>query len=164
MVFAIVRVAVISSHSYEPDQSWLYLWSSIEQTISVLPHAIHYSPHESNTLILYLAIMVACLASFRALFVKQNTSAHRGNAPYPTGSGSRRGLLGTKGLKSFFSTKERLPDHDPSKQDSFGTKGTHTTHTRATRPSESDEPIISLHDIHLRREFEAISYPRAVEA
>ena len=33
MVFAIVRVVVITARSKEPDQSWLYMWSSIEQTI-----------------------------------------------------------------------------------------------------------------------------------
>lgn len=33
MVFAVVRVIVVSSYSSEPDQSWLYMWSSIEQTV-----------------------------------------------------------------------------------------------------------------------------------
>ena len=33
MVFAIIRVVVITSHTEQPDQSWLYLWSSIEQTV-----------------------------------------------------------------------------------------------------------------------------------
>ena len=33
MIFAVVRVAVITSYSYLPDESWLYLWSSIEQTV-----------------------------------------------------------------------------------------------------------------------------------
>ena len=39
MIFAIVRVAMVESWSNEPDESWLYLWSSIEQTVcmSIFP-------------------------------------------------------------------------------------------------------------------------------
>lgn len=33
MVFAIVRVAVVSAYSHQPDQTWLFLWDSIEQTV-----------------------------------------------------------------------------------------------------------------------------------
>ncbi|CAD6443768.1 4c810b13-d3d1-4626-acd8-513defa6fcaa [Sclerotinia trifoliorum] len=55
MIFAIVRVAVNigSPHSTLFDQSWLYTWSLIEQTV---------------------AIIVACLASFRSLFARNNIS------------------------------------------------------------------------------------------
>ena len=37
MVFAIIRVVVVSSYSQQPDQSWLYLWSSIEQAVCKFP-------------------------------------------------------------------------------------------------------------------------------
>lgn len=33
MVFAIIRVVVVSSFSHQLDQTWLYMWSSIEQTV-----------------------------------------------------------------------------------------------------------------------------------
>jgi hypothetical protein len=33
IVFAIVRVAIVSSKSFRPDPSWLYLWSNIETTV-----------------------------------------------------------------------------------------------------------------------------------
>lgn len=33
MVFAVIRVVVVSSYSSMPDMSWLYMWSSIEQTV-----------------------------------------------------------------------------------------------------------------------------------
>lgn len=33
MVFAIIRVAVLSSSNNIRDQTWLYLWSAIEQTV-----------------------------------------------------------------------------------------------------------------------------------
>ncbi|XTI93063.1 hypothetical protein V2W45_1249156 [Cenococcum geophilum] len=49
MVFAILRVTLISKLTKQPDTSWSYMWSSIEQNI---------------------AIVVACLASFRILFTQ----------------------------------------------------------------------------------------------
>ncbi|KAL9594377.1 MAG: hypothetical protein Q9219_007071 [cf. Caloplaca sp. 3 TL-2023] len=57
MVFAIIRVVVVSNFSQTPDQTWLYMWSSVEQTV------------------------FACLASFRALFTKSKrpTPAHHGH-------------------------------------------------------------------------------------
>ena len=33
MIFAVVRVALVLHWSYVPDESWLYLWSSVEQAI-----------------------------------------------------------------------------------------------------------------------------------
>ncbi|KAI8944155.1 hypothetical protein F4801DRAFT_572741 [Xylaria longipes] len=45
--FAIVRVVVVSALTRQPDVSWLYLWSSIEQNV---------------------AIIVACLSAFPQLF------------------------------------------------------------------------------------------------
>ena len=33
MVFAIIRVVVVSSYSHRPDQTWLYLWSGVEQAV-----------------------------------------------------------------------------------------------------------------------------------
>ena len=36
MLFAIVRVVVVSSYSHQPDQTWLYMWSNIEQAVCEL--------------------------------------------------------------------------------------------------------------------------------
>ena len=33
MIFAIIRVVLVSSLSQQPDQTWLYMWSAIEQTV-----------------------------------------------------------------------------------------------------------------------------------
>ena len=33
MVFAIIRVVVVSTFSHQLDQTWLYMWSSVEQTV-----------------------------------------------------------------------------------------------------------------------------------
>ncbi|KAI8634024.1 hypothetical protein F5Y19DRAFT_197042 [Xylariaceae sp. FL1651] len=54
--FAIVRVVVVSKLTRQPDVSWLYLWSSIEQSI---------------------AVIVACLSAFPQLF----TSSQRATKP-----------------------------------------------------------------------------------
>ena len=76
IVFAIVRVAVVSSYSNMPDQTWLYLWSAVEQavgTLTVLSYLIpstHWRKLTQSFLI--TAIAVACLGSYHALFVKQN--------------------------------------------------------------------------------------------
>ncbi|KAL0261726.1 hypothetical protein SLS55_003156 [Diplodia seriata] len=53
IVFAIVRVAVISSLTVQPDMSWLYMWSNIE---------------------IFAALIVACLGSFRSLFRMQDSA------------------------------------------------------------------------------------------
>ncbi|KAI4258269.1 MAG: hypothetical protein L6R42_005202 [Xanthoria sp. 1 TBL-2021] len=53
MVFAIIRTALVgSSNTTQPDSSWLYLWSAIEASI---------------------AIIVACLATFRNLFSRESS-------------------------------------------------------------------------------------------
>jgi hypothetical protein len=36
IAFAVVRVVVVSELTRQPDVSWLYLWSSIEQNIGRL--------------------------------------------------------------------------------------------------------------------------------
>lgn len=36
MVFAIIRVTVVNSESNIADETWLYLWSAIEQTVGML--------------------------------------------------------------------------------------------------------------------------------
>ncbi|KAL8927555.1 MAG: hypothetical protein Q9208_002360 [Pyrenodesmia sp. 3 TL-2023] len=46
-VFAVVRVTSVSALTKQPDPSWSFMWSSIEQCV---------------------AIIVACLGSFRSLF------------------------------------------------------------------------------------------------
>ncbi|QSZ36724.1 hypothetical protein DSL72_006607 [Monilinia vaccinii-corymbosi] len=50
MAFAIIRVAVVSTASRQPDSSWLYMWSAIEPPV---------------------AVVISCLVSFRALFGKK---------------------------------------------------------------------------------------------
>ncbi|OAL45509.1 hypothetical protein IQ07DRAFT_211093 [Pyrenochaeta sp. DS3sAY3a] len=49
ILFAILRVALITNNSKQPETSWMYLWTSVEQN---------------------MAIIVACLGTFRTLFVQ----------------------------------------------------------------------------------------------
>ncbi|KAI0514353.1 hypothetical protein F5B22DRAFT_611247 [Xylaria bambusicola] len=57
IAFAIVRVVVVSELTHQPDVSWLYLWSAIEQGV---------------------AIIVACLSAFPHLFAR---TTHRAANP-----------------------------------------------------------------------------------
>ena len=106
--------------------------------------------------------MIACLASFRVLFVKQD-STRRKTPGHPTEHSSRRRLLGTRALKSWLSTKERLPDHEPSKHGTLHKKKSHGAYPSDPRSSESGEHIIPLQGIRVQRDFEATSFPRAME-
>lgn len=51
-IFAIVRITSVSKTTHHVDASWLYMWNSIEVSV---------------------AIIVACLASFRSLFTDRKT-------------------------------------------------------------------------------------------
>lgn len=74
MVFATVPVIVTSSYSSEPDQPWLYIWSSVEQAVckSSMSERTLTAPVDDSEPglhpMFHIAIMVACIASFRSLF------------------------------------------------------------------------------------------------
>ena len=72
-VFAIVRVTVISTLTRQPDTSWSYMWSSVEQCIGMRFSLLFPSRqlYETNDLTLPTAIIVASLGSFRTLFTQQ---------------------------------------------------------------------------------------------
>jgi hypothetical protein len=75
MTFAIVRVTVVSEGYTTTQQgghqqaeiSWLYFWSFIEFAVGMCSYH-HIYKHVLN----HIAVIVASLASFRALFVKKN--------------------------------------------------------------------------------------------
>ncbi len=64
IVFSVVRIIVTNTIGRQPEITWLALWSSIESSV---------------------AVIVACLASFKVLF-----SANRGSS-YPGGYGASGG-------------------------------------------------------------------------
>lgn len=93
MVFAIVRVVVVTdATSRQPDTSWLYLWSSIEQAVGTSTPG-----HVSGCVLLtsIQAIIVACLSAFPSLFVQSNqnsrvTKGHQYQYQYQTSYRSGR--------------------------------------------------------------------------
>jgi len=72
MTFTIVRVAVVSSTTKQNEVTWLYLWSSIEQTVGAYPMVAYPSPSLCRVSERSTAIVVWCLAPFRALFTRQD--------------------------------------------------------------------------------------------
>ncbi|KAI9650537.1 hypothetical protein NHQ30_000553 [Ciborinia camelliae] len=66
MAFAIIRVAVVSTASRQPDSSWLYMWSAIEPPV---------------------AVVISCLVSFRALFGKKEPISRPTNSYFAKRAG-----------------------------------------------------------------------------
>lgn len=139
MVFAIVRVAVISSESRQPDTSWSYMWSCIEQVI---------------------AIIVACLASFRTLF-KQPDSRPQPLKHIPPSHNARNLFL--RSNKRIRSVCQWLPITDLT-----GLSTEHSTHIRNDDPEEganiaknsSTEHVVPLNSVYVKQEIEFHETPR----
>ncbi len=74
MTFAIVRVVVVSSTTKQNEVTWLYLWTSIEQTVGAYPMAAYPPLSLCRVSDRSTAIVVCCLAPFRALFTRQDRS------------------------------------------------------------------------------------------
>ncbi|KAF2090211.1 hypothetical protein K490DRAFT_71845 [Saccharata proteae CBS 121410] len=88
IAFSIIRVAVISSLTEQPDMSWLYMWSNIE---------------------MFAALTVVSLGSFRTLFRSQDSgrklARHESTTEVPTPlSPPRKRLM--RNLTDFISGKE----------------------------------------------------------
>ena len=41
IVFTIVRITTLNSLSHQPEQSWLYMWSAIENSVDKSPKETH---------------------------------------------------------------------------------------------------------------------------
>ena len=77
MIIAIVRVAVVyDGDRAQADGAWLYAWSAIEQTVGESLERPFFLRGISilTCCAISLAIIVACIASFRALFTQQDRS------------------------------------------------------------------------------------------
>ena len=109
-----------------------------------------------------IAIMVACLASFRIMFTKQEGgSRFRPTKYFQDGnSSSRRGLAKSVGIKSSGSKGERLPDQ-PSNPDIYHMSSIQKPENAYGYDPEalgSRENMIP-HAIHVKREFQTYSGP-----
>ncbi|KAL8993148.1 MAG: hypothetical protein Q9169_006569 [Polycauliona sp. 2 TL-2023] len=95
MIFAIVRVSLVGGNDRtQPDSSWLYLWSAIEASI---------------------AIIVACLATFRNLFSRESS---RQQVEKPVAPGSPNKFLRGGGrrikMSDVLDSLASKPDHSDS--------------------------------------------------
>lgn len=94
MITAIVRVAIVNSIDENADISWLYFWSNIEMATCMWPPTLSiiitsYSFFFKKKLYIWnllelangglnIAIIIACIASFRQLFITgQNQHEYR---------------------------------------------------------------------------------------
>lgn len=95
MIVAVVRVAVVYSKSKTPDLSWLFFWGSIEMATSERKPFPFLNVSVVDAF--HAAIIIACVASFRQLFITtQNQHQYRKTSD----STSRRGLLSYLRLSS----------------------------------------------------------------
>ncbi|KAI4202614.1 MAG: hypothetical protein LQ348_001478 [Seirophora lacunosa] len=107
MVVAVLRAALVGSNqAASPDSSWLYMWSAIEASI---------------------AIIVACLASFRNLFSRESNRPRATPPAAPTSSNLfLRGSGKRKKMRDILDSLASMPDagHTGYRQQSEATSDT----------------------------------------
>lgn len=140
MVFAIVRVATLDSLTERPEQTWMYMWSGIENTVGMLQSLLR-SP--ILTAIALKAIIIVCLTSYRSIFTRQELPSHN--------------------LKQDITPRERLLPGSRAFQKSQATGlsslhlGTTTiNHSKGNGSSEENivppKGIVVRHDLHTSSE------------
>ena len=94
-----------------------------------------------------IAIMVACLASYRVLFVIQDRPTHLPSSAYSGGSGS-----GSLGVRLFHSKRNNsiIDLRDLKNQTSTVIHARNDSHQYPTHSFESTEPIISPNCVHVQ--------------
>ena len=89
MIFAILRTALVgSANTTLVDSSWLLKCSAIEASVGTIYE--HLGPFPAKIDIVSLAIIVACLATFRDLFSRESPRARHAPQVFP---GAPNGLL-----------------------------------------------------------------------
>jgi len=113
VVVSIIRVTIVNSVDTNVDISWLYLWSNIEMGTSII---------------------IACVASFRQLFVQTKNEQIRVKQPTSaqTSAWSRRGLM------SYFTSTNRS-QKDSSSHDTW-----------QNERLDSQTQIVPLDSIHVK--------------
>ncbi|KAI9664062.1 MAG: hypothetical protein M1821_007553 [Bathelium mastoideum] len=131
MVFSIVRVAVVANSKKNVDISWLYLWSNIEVTV---------------------AIIIACVASFRQLFTQSQQQGPSKGYTSSGGSG-RRGFLAQ--LRSWGWTSRATGTGNSSQKKWTHLRGPSKEQNSSERPPSGDshEHIVPLDGIHVSQNF-----------
>lgn len=140
MVIAIVRVAALGSFTVQYEQPWLFMWSGIENTVGMLQSLLRSLILTATAL---KAIIIACLASYRSLFTRQEPHSHN--------------------LKQYQTPRERLLPGSRALQKSHATGlssfhfGTTTiNHSKGNGSSEENvlppKGIVVRHDLHTSSE------------
>ncbi|KAF7929754.1 hypothetical protein EAE99_004658 [Botrytis elliptica] len=126
IIFSIVRQSVVSSYSHQFEESWLYTWSLVEQTV---------------------AIIIACLASFRSLFARNNHVQ-----PTPPNPSERYSVEGNK------KNKKRYFHIDFSLISGLTAPPTDADIMKTTSSAnESEDIVLHPQNIHVRQDVEQSS-------
>ncbi|TGO22447.1 hypothetical protein BPAE_0168g00180 [Botrytis paeoniae] len=122
IIFSIVRQSVVSSYSHQFEESWLYTWSLVEQTV---------------------VIIIACLASFRSLFTRNNPVQ-----PIPPEPCERHSIDGNKKIK------KRFFHIDFSIISSLTAPSTDADTSKMTSSvNESEDIVLRPQDIYVRQDM-----------
>lgn len=89
MIFAMVRTIVAVTSLARQLNIWVNMWSAVEADVGKQNHAFVRLHINFSSNVVYLAIIVACLASFRNLFSRENARRH----PKPVISPNRSNLF-----------------------------------------------------------------------
>lgn len=123
IVFSIVRIIVTNAEGIQPEVSWLALWSSIESSV---------------------AVIVACLASFKALLTQRSRAKASQNSggyqKHAQGTDSRSGAGGS-GVRAYAQSRE---EHELQRFDG------RITSPRVTA-GDGKKPGVSEESIELRQ-------------
>ena len=150
MIVAIIRVTIVNSSHKNADISWLFFWSNIEMaTCKSSCRSFDQLRPTIDQSVLPKAVIIACLASFRQLFVDINSpQAHAAHSR----STSRGGLL------SYFQfwgrSSTRLYSHKKWPKNS-------SEHNDSSKPTESQTHIFPLDSILVRHNVAVSSANRS---
>ena len=111
IIIAIIRVAIINPVNGYIDISWLYVWSSVEVSTCMHPSPTLFSAFFYTYILTTLsevtddgldtAIVIACVSSFRQLFVTDQNQ-HQYRRP-----GQSSSIITHRGLLHFFRSLKR---------------------------------------------------------
>ncbi len=156
IIIAIIRVAIVNPKNGSIDTSWLNLWSAVEVSTGVyLPSTlysacsytyIHTSSLEIAVDELDIAIIIACVSSFRQLFVTdQNQHQYRR-------SGQSSSIATHRGLPHYFrSLRGKCPSCVSGSNTEPGTIPSNRYHASWHR-LDSKPQIVPLGGIHISKD------------
>ena len=112
------------------------------------------------------AIIIACLASFRVLFTRQEAAARPQAITYsdrPKGTSFHHGLLRSLDLRIWRSTRSRFQDDTSESYDLTAQPNQQARCGARPQTGNSREQIIPSQDIYGENVFKPTLFPRGVE-